>query len=66
MSIKKYHCYDKCLYKEIGPLRIYLYKSWDLVHGYGWFCHIYKDIGKMTFGFSRNKFSAVKIALCGF
>lgn len=55
---------NNCLVKEIGGVKIYLYKSWDLVHGKGWFAHsVFFDF-TVGFGFHRsNKFSAVREAM---
>lgn len=41
----------------------WLRKSWDLKHGYGWFCHIYDANHNVGFGFSKNKFTAIRLAV---
>jgi hypothetical protein len=41
----------------------WLRKGWDLKHGFGWFCQVYgKDYG-IGFGYSKNKFTAFRLAL---
>lgn len=47
-----------------GDLHITFRKAWDLVHGYGYHVHIvdYKS-WRVGYGFSKNKFTAVKMAL---
>ena len=60
MSEIKKHGYDKACYKEIHGSRIYLYKGRDLIHGRGWFCHLYTDYTKPLFGFGKNKFEAFR------
>ena len=42
---------------------IWLKKSWDLKHGFGWFCQIYGSNYKVGFGYSKNKFTSFRIAL---
>lgn len=52
------------LVKRIGGKKIYLGKTWDLKHGYGWFCQVFNYDFKFGFGFHKtNKFSAVRIAI---
>ena len=64
MSEKENNGYSKhCLVKHIGGVKIYLYKSWDVMHGIGFFAHAVNS-RKFGFGFSkRYKLSAVKMAL---
>ena len=58
------NCYSKkCLVKQVKGNTIYLYKSFDLVHGYGYFCQIIKPDFDILFGFSKkSKIRAVKNA----
>jgi len=65
MSQKTKHGFSHALLKVIGNDHIYLYRGRDLVHGRGWFCHIYnyEDGRFLRFGFSKNKFTAVRNAL---
>lgn len=64
MAIKTKHGYDKCLKSKIGNITIYLFKSFDLIHGYGWFVHSYQDDFKIGFGFHKtNKLTAVRQSL---
>jgi hypothetical protein len=61
MSVKTKFGYNKCLKKDIGNVKIYLYYGWDLIHGKGWFAHSYHYYTyNVGFGFSKNKFRAVK------
>ena len=49
--------------KNINNRAVWLRKDFDLKHGYGWFCQISNvkfDIGN---GFSKNKFTAYRLAL---
>jgi len=41
---------------------IWLRKSWDLKHGFGWFCQVYGKDFSVGFGFSKNKFTAFRLA----
>ena len=41
----------------------WLRKSWDLKHGFGWFCQVYGNDYKICFGFIKNKFTAFRLAL---
>lgn len=41
----------------------WLRKTFDLKHGYGWHCQIYNENHEVTYGFSKNKFTAVRLAL---
>ena len=55
----RYAGISKCVKKVIQGKTIYLYKSWDLMHGYGWFAHSYFNCC-VGFGFHKtNKFTAV-------
>lgn len=55
----------KCLTKTRNGTTIYLFKSWDLTHGKGYFCvAFYKEYRLEGFGFHRsNKFTAYREAL---
>lgn len=54
----------KCLVKKINGVKIYLYKSWSLVHGFGYYCFSLGEGFKIGFGFHKtNKFSAVRQSL---
>jgi hypothetical protein len=57
--------FDKCLKTKMGDVVIYLYKSWDLTHGIGWFSHTYNQRDfRNGFGFdAKNKFTAVRKAM---
>lgn len=53
------------LKKKIGKNVVYLSKSWDLVHGKGWFCHIWVE-GRYLNGFGHhktNRFTAYRKAI---
>ena len=65
MSEKENNGYSKyCLLKTIDNDRIYLYKSWSLFYGTGYYCHTLNlTTFKIGFGFGKNKFTAVKQAL---
>lgn len=65
MSEKVSNGYSKkCLIKYINRDKVYLYKSFSIMQGYGWFCHIYHDNRSIGFGFHKtNKFSAVRQGL---
>lgn len=64
MSKKESNGYSKhCLVKKINGFKIYLYKSWDVVHGKGFFCHSINEDFKIGFGFHKNKLTAVRQAL---
>jgi hypothetical protein len=63
MSTKTKHATSKTLLKVIDYNQIYLYKSWDLTHGIGYFVRIYALDYSLGFGFSKNKFTAVKEAI---
>jgi len=54
----------ECLVKQINGNIIYLYKSFDLAHGYGYFCQILKPNFDISFGFSKkSKIRAIKNAM---
>lgn len=54
----------KSLFKEINGNRVYIGKGCDIVHGKGWFCHIYDEHGRVGFGYDKkNIFSVYKKAL---
>lgn len=42
---------------------IWLRKGFDLTHGFGWFCQVYNNNYNVGFGYSKNKFTAVRLAL---
>ena len=44
---------------------IWLEKTFDLLNGYGWHCQVCNrfDNGTIGYGFSKNKFTAYRIAL---
>lgn len=65
MSTKENNGYSKhCLVKKIGYYTIYLYKSWDVVHGIGYFSHSITNDFKAGFGFHKtNKFAAIRQSL---
>lgn len=48
--------------KNINNNAIWLYKSFDFKHGFGWFCQVYNNRGDIGFGFSKNKFTAYRLA----
>jgi len=48
--------------KIINDKKYWFYKGFDIKHGYGYFCQVYKG-GVVGFGFSKNKFRCVKNAL---
>jgi hypothetical protein len=51
----------KCLVKIIGGTKIYLYKSFDLRHGYGYFAVSNLLDYKIGFGFHKtNKLTAIR------
>lgn len=52
----------KVLVKYINGVKVYLFYSWDLTHGTGWFCHAVKHFN-YGYGFSKNKFTAVRQAV---
>lgn len=59
---------SKCLRKKINyrnnTVKIYLYRSWDVKHGYGWFSHSVFDSFEVGFGFHKtNKLTAVRQSL---
>lgn len=60
--MKERNGYSKnCLIKEINGLTIYLYKSWDLVHGVGYFVQSIDKNNRIGFGFhKKNKITAVR------
>jgi hypothetical protein len=62
MSKKEINSYSKkCLVKQIGNWKVYLYKSFDLKHGYGYFVHSYHNNYSIGFGFHKtNKLTAVR------
>ncbi len=53
----------KRIYREFNGGRIWLRKGCDLVHGKGWFAQFYYPDHKIGFGFSKNKFTAVRKAI---
>jgi hypothetical protein len=65
MSKKENNGYSKhCLVKKINGIKIYFYKSWDVVHGKGFFAHSITDDFKTGFGFHKtNKLTAVRQSL---
>lgn len=54
---------SKALFSDANGARVHLYKSFDLVHGRGWFCHIWYDNYANGFGFSKNRFTAYRNAI---
>ena len=50
------------IYKKSMNHRIWMQKTWDLVHGYGWHIQIYSKKFNVGYGFSKNKFTAVRLA----
>lgn len=56
---------DGYLVKTINGIECYLYKSFDLTHGYGYFVHSFNNVKFNTgFGFHKtNKFTAIRQAL---
>lgn len=42
--------------------KIWLHKSFDIKHGFGWFCQVYGKDFKIGFGFNKNKFTSVRNA----
>lgn len=54
--------YNNSLKKEIFGFKVYLWKGWDLIHGYGWFSQSYcSNTFEVGFGFSKSsRFSAVR------
>ena len=68
MAEKTKWCSSKSLSKKINyknnVVKIYLHRSWDVKHGYGWFSHSYFESFKVGFGFHQtNKFTAVRQSL---
>ena len=66
MASKENNGYSsKCLVSYTETHHIYLYKSFSLMQGYGWFAHYYpKNSEEIGFGFHKtNKFTAVRQAL---
>lgn len=66
MAKRVKHGGSNALYKNIDhAFDCYLYKSCDLAHGIGWFCHVYNNLDNTVhFGFSKHsKFTAVRQAL---
>lgn len=64
----------KNIHREHENNTIWFRKTWDLTHGYGYHVQIYWKrffaplnrtmyTGDITYGFSKNKFTAVKMAL---
>jgi hypothetical protein len=50
--------------KIINNNNVYLHKSFDVMHGFGWFCQIYFTDYKIGFGFdNKSKFTAYRKAL---
>jgi len=64
MSKREKNGYGNCLTTNICGTTIWLHRSFDLVHGIGWFCHTYFENRGVGFGFHKtNKFIAVRQAL---
>ena len=65
MSVKARYFNRKALLKK-DPEKgysIYLIKSFDLYHGYGWFVSVHLNVFDHGFGFHKtNKFTAVRMA----
>lgn len=62
MSQKCYWPNSKGMKKQIGKYEIQLGYSWDLTHGKGWFARAWLNWDD-GFGFSKNKFTAVRKAI---
>lgn len=64
MAEKTDYCGSKALKGTIGNITIYLYRTWDIVHGKGWFVRSVNENLKLGFGFHKhNRFTAVREAL---
>lgn len=64
MSIKSTPFSSNGLCKTIDGNETHMYKSFDLIHGYGWFVHLYDKYGFTGFGFSKkSRFTAMRLAL---
>lgn len=48
--------------KNMNGYKVYMHKTWDLTHGYGYHIQVY-DVTNCAYGFHKsNKFTAVKQA----
>lgn len=66
MSIKNndHNFFGKGLNKKIGDKHFFICKSFDILHGFGYFVHVYDDCSFIGFGYhSSNKFTAIKNSL---
>ena len=62
MARKTKWYFTNVLVKYIDGTKVYLFYSWDLTHGIGWFSHAVKNF-KYGYGFSKNKFTSVRQAI---
>lgn len=55
----------RVLVKNINGVNVHIQKSFDFKHGRGWFVWAYPDVvwKDRGFGFSKNRFTAVRNAL---
>lgn len=53
----------KVITKKIDDITVHLHKGCDMVHGRGWFCQCVFADYTIGFGFSKNKFTAVRKAI---
>jgi len=51
------------IYRQFGEYKCWFQKTFDFAHGYGYHVHITNKRFDRGYGFSKNKFTAVRMAL---